>query len=195
MAPPGQGQQPDRQLAASPSLLVLKANTKWESVLKTLESHLAPSRIPATFLLLCSLLLQVPFSQKPNPYLFLLMYTHTHTHTHTHSHLHTHSPDWVSSHLSIFLMVDTDCEHLLKYNNVPSIILNTFHGILHLPLKISYGKPNGKSTLNIHWKDWCWSWNSNTLATRCKEPAHWKTSWYWEGLKAKEEGDSRGWDG
>ena len=22
-----------------------------------------------------------------------------------------------------------------------------------------------KSTLNIHWKDWCWSWNSNTLAT------------------------------
>ena len=22
-----------------------------------------------------------------------------------------------------------------------------------------------KSVLNIHWKDWCWSWNSNTLAT------------------------------
>ena len=21
-----------------------------------------------------------------------------------------------------------------------------------------------KSTLNVHWKDWCWSWNSNTLA-------------------------------
>ena len=26
-----------------------------------------------------------------------------------------------------------------------------------------------KSTLNVHWKDWCWSWNSNTLATWCKE--------------------------
>ena len=26
-----------------------------------------------------------------------------------------------------------------------------------------------KSVLNIHWKDWCWSWNSNTLATWCKE--------------------------
>ena len=25
-----------------------------------------------------------------------------------------------------------------------------------------------KSTLNIHWKDWCWSWSSNTLATWCK---------------------------
>ena len=22
-----------------------------------------------------------------------------------------------------------------------------------------------KSILNIHWKNWCWSWNSNTLAT------------------------------
>ena len=26
-----------------------------------------------------------------------------------------------------------------------------------------------KSVLNIHWKDWCWNWNSNTLATPCKE--------------------------
>ena len=25
-----------------------------------------------------------------------------------------------------------------------------------------------------YWKDWCWSWNSNTLATWCKEPTHWK---------------------
>ena len=23
--------------------------------------------------------------------------------------------------------------------------------------------------MNIHWKDWCWSWNSNTLATLCKQ--------------------------
>ena len=22
-----------------------------------------------------------------------------------------------------------------------------------------------RSVLNVHWKDWCWSWNSNTLAT------------------------------
>ena len=29
-----------------------------------------------------------------------------------------------------------------------------------------------KSTLNIHWKDWCWS--SKTLATWCEEPTHWK---------------------
>ena len=26
-----------------------------------------------------------------------------------------------------------------------------------------------KSTLNIHWKDWCWSWGSNTLVTWWEE--------------------------
>ena len=31
-----------------------------------------------------------------------------------------------------------------------------------------------KSTLNIHSKDWCWSWSSNTWATWCKELTHWK---------------------
>ena len=30
-----------------------------------------------------------------------------------------------------------------------------------------------KSTLNIHWKDWCWSWRSITLATWW-ELTHWK---------------------
>ena len=25
-----------------------------------------------------------------------------------------------------------------------------------------------KSVLNIHWKDWCWSWRSSTLATWCE---------------------------
>jgi len=29
-------------------------------------------------------------------------------------------------------------------------------------------KESRKSTLNIHWKDWCWSRNSNTLATYAK---------------------------
>ena len=31
-----------------------------------------------------------------------------------------------------------------------------------------------KSVLSIHWKDWCWSWNSNTLATWCEELIHWE---------------------
>ena len=49
-----------------------------------------------------------------------------------------------------------------------------------------------KSVLSIHWKDWCWSWNSNTLATWCEELTHLKRPWWWERLKAG-EGDDRGW--
>ena len=52
-----------------------------------------------------------------------------------------------------------------------------------------------ESVLNIHWKDWCWSWSSNTLPIWCKEPTHWKRPWCWERLKARGEGDDRGWDG
>ena len=53
----------------------------------------------------------------------------------------------------------------------------------------------GKSVLNIHWKDWCWSWNSNTLATWCKELTHLKRPGCWERLEAGGERDDRGWDG
>ena len=49
-------------------------------------------------------------------------------------------------------------------------------------------------TPGCSWKDWCWSLNSNTLATWCKELTHLKRPWCWERLKAG-EGDDRGWDG
>ena len=49
--------------------------------------------------------------------------------------------------------------------------------------------------LGVHWKDWCWSWNSSILATSCEELTHWKSPWCWEGLGAGGEGDDRGWDG
>ena len=41
------------------------------------------------------------------------------------------------------------------------------------------------SILPMTIQDWFWSWNSNTLATCCKELTHLK----------REEGDDRGWDG
>ena len=44
-------------------------------------------------------------------------------------------------------------------------------------------------------KDWCWSWNSSTLATSCEELTHWKRPWFWEGLGAGWVGDNRGCDG
>ena len=40
------------------------------------------------------------------------------------------------------------------------------------------------------WKDWCWSWSFNSLATWCEELTHWKRPWFWERLKARGE-----WDG
>ena len=42
-----------------------------------------------------------------------------------------------------------------------------------------------RSVLNINWKDWCWSWNSNTLAIWCKEVTHLKRPWCWEWRQEK----------
>ena len=52
-----------------------------------------------------------------------------------------------------------------------------------------------KSVLNIHWKVWCWSWSSNTLAIWCEELTYLKRLWCWKRLKVGGEGDDRGWDG
>ena len=47
--------------------------------------------------------------------------------------------------------------------------------------------------LSIHWKDWCWSWSSNILATENwligKEPDA------WERARARGEAGDSGWDG
>ena len=39
------------------------------------------------------------------------------------------------------------------------------------------------------------NWNSNTLATWCKELTHWKRCWFWERLRAGGEAGDREWDG
>ena len=55
--------------------------------------------------------------------------------------------------------------------------------------------PKGNQTLNIHWKDWCWGWNSNALAIWFEELTHWKRLWCWQRLRAGGAEGSRGWDG
>ena len=45
-----------------------------------------------------------------------------------------------------------------------------------------------KSVLDVYWKDWCWSWSSNTLATWCKELTHWKRPWCWKDWRWEEKG-------
>ena len=54
-----------------------------------------------------------------------------------------------------------------------------------------------KSVLNIHWKDWCWSCSSNTLATWCEELTHWKRPWLGkiEGRRRKGQHWTRWLDG
>ena len=47
-----------------------------------------------------------------------------------------------------------------------------------------------KSVLNIHWKDWCWSWNSSTLAIWCKGLTPLKSQMM---LGKIEGGRKRGW--
>ena len=53
------------------------------------------------------------------------------------------------------------------------------------------------SVLGVHWRDWCWSWNSNTLATLCEVLTHWKDSdagrYWWQGEKWKTEDEMVGW--
>ena len=52
------------------------------------------------------------------------------------------------------------------------------------------------SVLNIHWKDWCWSWNANNLATWCEELTHWKRPWclaIWGQEKGMTEDEMVGW--
>ena len=52
-----------------------------------------------------------------------------------------------------------------------------------------------RSTLGFLWKDWCWSWNSSTLATSWEELTHWKRLWCWERVGAGGERGEPGWDG
>ena len=52
-----------------------------------------------------------------------------------------------------------------------------------------------RSALGFLRKDWCWSWNTNTLTNWCKVLTYLKRPWCWERLRAGGEGDDRGWDG
>ena len=50
-------------------------------------------------------------------------------------------------------------------------------------------------SLGVYWKNWWWSWISNTFATWCEETTNLKRPWCWERLKAGGEGDDRRLDG
>ena len=83
-----------------------------------------------------------------------------------------------------------------------TLVLNVSQ--LSVPKLINSSYPNSKEIKPVKPKEinseyslkgWCWSWSSNTLATWCTEPSHWKRSWCWERLRVGGEGGYRGWDG
>ena len=92
-------------------------------------------------------------------------------------------------------MWELDCKEswVLKNLGFWSVVLEK---TLESPLnckEIQPVQPKGNRSW-LYWKDWCWSWNSNTLATWCKELTHLKRPRCWERSK-EGEGDDRGWDG
>ena len=97
-----------------------------------------------------------------------------------------------------FLVVMYECESwtIKKAECWRTRLLNCGVGEISWKSLGLQGDPNNpskrKSVLNVHWKDWQWSWNSNTLATWCEELTHIRLC-FWERLKAEGEGDDRGW--
>ena len=92
----------------------------------------------------------------------------------------------------VFLVVMYGCENWTikkaECQRIDAFELWCWRRLLRVPW-------TAKPVLNVHWKDWCWSWNSNILYTWCEELTHLKRPWCWERLKVGGEGDDRGQDG
>ena len=101
----------------------------------------------------------------------------------------------------IFPVVMYGCENWIikktKHQRIYAFELWCWRRLLSVPLIARRSNQSilRKSVLSVHWKGWCWIWNSNPLATWCEELTPWKRLWCWERLKAGGEGDDIGWDG
>ena len=94
------------------------------------------------------------------------------------------------------VVLEKTLESSLECKEILLVYPAVIHGVTKSQTRLSdWTETERKSVLNSHWKDWCWSWNSNTLATWCEELTHLKRPWCWEQLKTGGEGDNRGWDG
>ena len=81
------------------------------------------------------------------------------------------------------------------FSKVMSLLFNMQSRLISWTARRSNQSILREIVLDVHWKDWCWSWNSNTLATWCEELTHWKRPWCWKRLRAGREGDDRRRDG
>ena len=81
-------------------------------------------------------------------------------------------------------MWELDCEESWALKNwcLWTVVLEK---TLESPLdckEIQPVQPKGDQSW-VHWKDWCWSWNSNILATWCEELTRWRRPWCWEKIE------------
>ena len=76
-------------------------------------------------------------------------------------------------------------------------IINAFElwywkNLLRVPWTTRRSNQSILKEISPEWKDWCWSWNSNTLATWCDNWLIWKDpdagkDWRWEEMGTKED--------
>ena len=80
----------------------------------------------------------------------------------------------------VFPMVMYGCESWTikkaEHRTIDAFELWCWRRLLRVPWTASRStSPSSrKLVLGVHWRDWCWSWNSNTLATWCEELTHLK---------------------
>ena len=71
-----------------------------------------------------------------------------------------------------------ELDHKAEHQRTDAFELWCWRRLLRVPWT---ARRSNQSILKIspgfHWKDWCWSWNSNNLATWCEELTHWKRPW------------------
>ena len=101
----------------------------------------------------------------------------------------------------VFLVVIYGCESWTikkaEWRRIDAFELWCWRRLLRVPWTARRSNQSIRKEISpgVHWKDWCWSWNSSTLATSCEELTHLKRPWCWERLRAGGKGDDGGWDG
>ena len=80
----------------------------------------------------------------------------------------------------VFPVVMYGCEswtvEKTEHQRIDAFELWCWKGLLRVPWTTRRSNQSilKKSVLNVHWRDWFWSWKSNTFATLCEELTHLK---------------------
>ena len=75
-----------------------------------------------------------------------------------------------------------------EHRRIDALELWCWGTLLRVPWIARRSNHAKRSVLKVHWKDWCWSWNSNTMATWCEEWTFWKDPDAWKDWRQEEKG-------